>query len=128
MSDSKGDGSVHVFRTPSARSRGLSGSALRAKFPGDSPLREQMSKARVRTIDVDGSLEISVEDGPRVEVAHRIPVEAVAADRDGVPIHILRVVDGMLQELKYFREDSRPIQHVPAEDELQSSCCSGRLG
>ena len=79
-----------------------------------------MSKARVRTIDVDGSLEISVEDGPRAEVAHRIPVEAVAADSDGVPIHILlHVVDGMLQERTVLREDSRPFQHAPAEDELQ---------
>jgi len=74
----------------------------------------------VRTIDVDGSLEISVEDSLRAEVANRIPVEAVAADSDGVPIHILlHVVDGMLQELEYFREDSRPIQHATAEDELQ---------
>ena len=120
MSDSKGDGSVHVFRTPSSAEQGVIRVLLEAKFPGDLALREQMSKARVRTIDVDGSLEISVEDGPRAEVAHRIPVEAVTPDSDGVPIHILlHVVDGMLQELEYFREDSRPIQHAPAEDELQ---------
>ena len=120
MLDSKGEGSVHVFRTPSSAEQGVISVLLGAKFPGDSALREQMAKARVRTIDVDGSLEISVEDGPRAEVARRIPVEAVAADRDGMPIHILlHVVDGMLQELEYFREDSRPVKQPPAKDDLQ---------
>jgi hypothetical protein len=120
MSDSKGDGSVHVFRAPSSAEQGVIRVLLEAKFPGDSALREQMSKARVRTLDVDGSLEISVEDGPLAEVAHRIPVEAVATDSDGASIHILlHVVDGMLQELEYFREDSRPVQHPPTADDLQ---------
>jgi hypothetical protein len=95
---------------------------LDAKFPSDSALRERMSKAVVRSIDEDGSLEISVADGPRAEVAHRIPVEAVAMDSDGMPIHILvHVVDGMLQELEYFREDSRPVQHPPAAKDLRIS-------
>jgi hypothetical protein len=39
-----------------------------------------------------------------------------------MPIHILaHVVDGMLQELEYFREDSRLVQHRPAAKDLRIS-------
>lgn len=72
---------------------------LWAEFPGNKALREQMSKAAVRRIDADGSLEIAVTDGPRAEVVRRIPVEAEAADRDG--------------------EDTQPVGRLPAPEDLR---------
>ena len=79
-----------------------------------------MSKAQVRRIDADGSLEISVPEGPRAEVIRRVPVEAEAVDSDGVPIHVLlHVVDGLLHELELFREDSRPVRRPPAPEDLR---------
>ena len=62
-------------------------------------LREQLSKARVRQIDPDGSLKISVTESPRAGVLRRVPVEAQPDDNDRVAIHVLlHVVDGLKPE------------------------------
>lgn len=93
---------------------------LGADFPGNTALREQLSKARVRRIDEDGSLEISVEETPRAQVVGRVPVEAETEDIDGVPIHVsLHVVDGLMNELEFYREDSLPVKRPPAPEELR---------
>jgi len=93
---------------------------LGAEFPGNLALRKQLAKAAVRRVDTDGSLELSVEAGPQAEVVRRIPVEAEAVDRDGVPIHVLlHVVDGRLHELEFYREDSQPIVRRPTPDDIR---------
>lgn len=93
---------------------------LDADFPGNAALREQLSKARVRRIDEDGSLEISVDDAPRAEVVGRVPVEAETEDSDGVPIHVsLHVVNGLMNELELYREDSKPVKRAPAPEALR---------
>jgi hypothetical protein len=67
--------------------------------------------ARGRVIDADGSLELSVADVPRADVVERIPVEAEAEDIDGVTFHVLlHVVDGYINELEIYRNDSLPVQ------------------
>jgi hypothetical protein len=37
-----------------------------------------------------------------------VPVEADLEDDDGVTIHVLHVLDGYLNELEVYREDSSP--------------------
>jgi hypothetical protein len=66
----------------------------------------------VRVIDADGSLELSiVGTAPRANVERRIPVEAEAEDVDGMTFHVLlHVVDGLVNELEIYRNDSEPMQ------------------
>ena len=71
MSPSEAEGPAEEFRTPSTAEEQIMSALLRAEFPGDAALREQMSKALVRRIDADGSLEVSVTDGPRAEFVRR---------------------------------------------------------
>jgi hypothetical protein len=56
-------------------------------------------------------------------VARRIPIEAEAADDDGVNIHfLLHTEGGFLAELEVFREDSGPILVLPAPSALRIFC------
>lgn len=93
------------------------GRLLETDFPGCEALRGQLLTLRVLPIDGDGSLKLSVTGGDRAPVVRRVPVEAEMADVDGVPIHVLlHVVDGCLDELEVFREDSgRPKGKVRPE-------------
>jgi hypothetical protein len=52
-------------------------------------------------------------------VERRIPVEAELKDADGVTIHVLlHVLDGLLNELEVYRDDSGPIQRQISPEEL----------
>jgi hypothetical protein len=54
-----------------------------------------------------------------------VPVEAVAPDSDGVPVHfLLHVVDGLAREVEVFREDSAPIRRLPVAAQLTLEPCS----
>jgi hypothetical protein len=84
---------------------------LSATFPGKEEIAQQVAVARGRVIDADGSLELSVADAPRADVVERIPVEAEAEDIDGMTFHVLlHVVDGYINELEIYRNDSLPVQ------------------
>jgi Domain of unknown function (DUF6984) len=88
---------------------------LSADFPGRDALREQAAEALGRRIDAEGSLALQPsQDAPAADVVRRIPVEAETEDRDAMPIHVLlHVVNGYMNELEVYREDSgkldRPI-------------------
>jgi ketosteroid isomerase-like protein len=84
---------------------------LTATFPGRDEIAQQVATARGRVIDADGSLELSVDDAPPANVVRRIPVEAEAEDIDGMTFHVLlHVVDGYINELEIYRDDSLPLQ------------------
>jgi hypothetical protein len=74
-----------------------------------------------RRIDAEGSLELQPSHDARpAEVVRRIPVEAETEDVDGVPIHVLlHVVNGYMNELEVYREDSarldRPLKPQSAQ-------------
>ena len=72
------DGIAEEFRRPSRAEERIIQLLLGSEFPGALALREQISKALVRRINVDGSLEISGADGPDAAVVRRVPVEAEA--------------------------------------------------
>jgi putative aminopeptidase FrvX len=74
----------------------------------------------VRTIDPNGSLEFVHVEGPSAKVVRRIPVEAEARDEDGTVIHVLvHVLDGKLNELEIYREDSGTVVRKPAPEQLR---------
>lgn len=91
---------------------------LSVPFAGREALSTQAGVLAVRPLDADGSLELAPSDGPRADVVGRIPVEGELEDLDGVTIHVLlHVVDGYLNELEIYREDSRPIlRQIKAAD------------
>jgi uncharacterized protein DUF6984 len=96
---------------------------LSRPFPGCDEVREQVSRASVRTIaeykDNYGSIEFEVKAAPKAEVALRVPVEALAFDVDGVPIEfLLHVVNGVVHELEVVKADGSPIVKHPKASEL----------
>jgi hypothetical protein len=94
---------------------------LSDEFHGRESLLEQLTNIEARTIDSNGSLELAPPDGARqAEVVGRIPVEAELDDRDGMKIHVLlHVVNGLLNELEIYREDSGSIQRDLNVDEFR---------
>jgi Domain of unknown function (DUF6984) len=96
---------------------------LQDPFPGRDELRAQISRSRVKPVeeygDQYGSLEFEVEGGPKAKVTQRVPVDARANDRDGVPIEfLLHVVDGVVRELEIYKADGSPIMKRPAASDL----------
>jgi hypothetical protein len=108
-------------RPLSDRERDVLAKLLSADFPGRLALLAQASDVKVRRIDRNGSLALSPEpDAPPAEVVRRIPVEAEFDDRDGVGVHVLlHVLDGYMNELEIYREDSAPLQREPEPRDLR---------
>jgi hypothetical protein len=73
----------------------------------------------VKVIDSDGSLSISVADSSPARVIRRIPIEADCPDDDGIFIHVLlHFLDGLLNELEIYRDDSKPVRRAVTADDL----------
>lgn len=103
------------YRQVGSEERVLIERLLRNPFPGRDELRVQLNTLTVIEIDERGSLALfSAGDGPSAPVARRIATEAFYEDKDGVRVNILlHVVDGRLNELEIFRDDSQPLQSSP---------------
>ncbi len=98
------------LRAPTNDERELIARLLAADFAGAPELRLQLSTTLVDSIDDDGSLGLNPEGASLAEVDHRIPVEATYPDADGMTVHVLiHVIDGLLDELEVYREDSLPV-------------------
>jgi hypothetical protein len=92
---------------------------LTADFPGAVALRAQLAKCVAKVIDDDGSLSIRVADSSPAEVNRRIPVEAECLDDDGIFIHVLlHVLDGLLNELEIYRDDSKLVSRLVKPEDL----------
>jgi hypothetical protein len=108
-------GGFESFRSLTEDEHALIERLLSADFEGREALAEQLEAAVVRRIDADGSLEFAPSGGPPAHTARRIPVEAEFEDEDGVTVHLLlHVLDGLLNELEVFREDSKPLLAQPS--------------
>jgi hypothetical protein len=91
---------------------------LQQTFPGCEQLQAQMSGVSVEQVDDEGSIRFVDVSGERAPVVRRIPIEAEAADSDGIIIHaLLHVVDGMLHELELYKEDGSQVSARPAVSE-----------
>lgn len=89
------------------------------EFHGAGALRRQLASTLVEPIDRDGSLRLCPVDPTPATVARRIPVEAIYVDADGVLVHVLiHVIDGVLDELEVYREDSDAVVVAPADAPL----------
>lgn len=103
-----------MFRNDDQHSRPLHpavlatlGSLLDREFPGRSELESQLRHVSGVPIDGNGSLRLVVRGGLPAPVERRVPTEGVYLDDDGVRVHVLlHVVDGYLDELEVYREDS----------------------
>ena len=107
-----------MFREPSSSEREIINRLREARFPGRDELAKQLGNCLVRIIDEDGSLEFDIRADVKAPVSHRIPVEAMAQDVDGVMIHVLlHVVGGKAKELEVYKDDSScPIKMPPASE------------
>lgn len=111
-----------IARNLSTAERDLISSLLAADFNNAAELRQQATRATLRAEDYGGVLVLAFEFPQEVDpvnVGRRVPVEAEGLDLDRVPIHMLvHVVNGILQEVEIFREDSKPILRLPSTHDL----------
>ena len=94
---------------------------LTAEFPGRQEIARQVATAQARPLDDHGCLEFRTGTGvPRADVIQKVPVEAEIPDADGMTIHILlHVVDGYIDELEFYRNDSGQLQRPIQPNALQ---------
>lgn len=103
------------WRKPTAAEASLLALLLSAEFKGKEAIARQLRDARVRAIDIEGSLALNVSLSEKADAKHRVPIEAEAQDRDGMTIHmLLHVVNGIASELEFYKDDSSPILVLPA--------------
>ena len=109
------------FRALSDLERSVLKRLLSADFPGRADLSGQIAGALVQPLDPEGSFSIRPAPGSRkAEVLRRVPVEAEYDDADGVTVHVLlHVLDGYLNELEIYREDSGPLRATVMPDEFR---------
>lgn len=89
---------------------------LSGEFPGAAALRTQLANLFVEPIDAEGSLRLRPYGPTPACVSRRIPVEASYNDVDGVVVHLLiHVIDGVLDELEIYREDSATVMLPPVD-------------
>jgi len=102
------------FREPTTIERSLLDRLLEADFPGKEDLRFLLQGALVRTIDVDGGLQIRSSVEGSALVIKKIPVEAEAKAEDGILVHaLLHVHEGRPVELELYREDGSHLKQIP---------------
>jgi hypothetical protein len=93
---------------------------LSAEYPGKQQVANQLDNVHVEPIDDNGSLRFIVTTSTIAPVVRRIPVEAEAIDTDGICIHaLLHVVDGKVQELEIYKDDSSAVADRPNPQQWQ---------
>lgn len=101
------DGSGTTARRPTGQEFALLTRLIGSPFEGASALARQLATTLVTPLDENGSLRLQPGDTVPAAVNRRIPVEASYPNADGVVVHVLlHVVDGRLNELEVYREDS----------------------
>lgn len=74
----------------------------------------------VKELDGEGSLRFAHEGTPGESVQMLFPVEAQCQDADGIWIHaLLFVVDGWVDELQIYKDDTSPILRMPNSQEWE---------
>lgn len=88
-------------------------------FPGRDDLLAQVEQASACPIDEDGSISLKPSIALKAAVTTRIPVEGEAQDADGMTIHyLLHVVDGQMNELEVYKDDSSRVLRRPVPEEV----------
>ncbi len=84
---------------------------LDVSFTGRTNVLNQIALCQVNEFDDNGSLEfiISNEAIP-AKVLHRIPVEGVFTDSDGIIAHaLMHIVNGIIKEIEIYKEDNSKV-------------------
>ncbi len=93
---------------------------LEPAFSGQEVLRAQVGEALGRPIDENGSLDLQSGLDTKALVMKRVPSEGSATDRDGTTIHyLLHVVDGAIQELEVYKDDSSKVLEHPEPEAVE---------
>jgi hypothetical protein len=101
------DGTNATERRPTGQEFDLLSTLVGSPFEGASALARQLATTMVTPLDMNGSLRLHPGDTIPAVVKRRVPVEASYPDADGVVVHVLlHVIDGRLNELEVYREDS----------------------
>lgn len=113
-----------MSRTQTPLERALIQKLLSLPFPGRDELAEQAATALVRTGNdpLDRSVLLSVDPSlPGSPGLYRVPVDASAADSDGMRIDFLMHVgdDGRLLEVEIYRVDGEPLLQMPDPEALE---------
>jgi hypothetical protein len=107
------------YRALDTREAQLFEKLLSHDFPGRDELRQQVASVACRTIDDDGGLSLKCIAAPPARVLCRVPTEGTCADIDGVQIHVLlHVVDGFVNELELYKDDSSRVKRSPVAEHL----------
>jgi hypothetical protein len=108
------DGAVSEFRPLTSDERAVVSALLAQPFAGRDELVRQLDYVRARTIDDEGSLELTAIGALPAPVQYRVPVDGSLLDVDGVPICVLlHVVDGYMSELEVYKADgSKPLRAI----------------
>ena len=114
---------IRTVHVPTSEERALIERLLSVAFPARDELRTQVATAQVAWIASSGApaLRIHVTDGvPAPPDFPLVPVEGIAMDVDGVPIHfLLHVGEGLLREIEIFREDGERLLRFPSIEEIE---------
>lgn len=103
-------------RRPTEREFALLSRLVGSEFDGAAALAQQLATTLVTRLDEDGSLRLDPGDTIPAAVKRRIPVEASYPDADGVIVHVLlHIIEGRLDELEVYREDSGRVLVPPTE-------------
>jgi len=107
------------FRHLEVSERELLVGLLAQDFPGRDALRRQLDSVLAKKIDDDGSLALQTGPADPAPVKCRVPTEGQCADVDGTVIHVLlHVVNGLMNELEIFKEDSSRVIQPPVARNL----------
>lgn len=104
------DHSNATARRPTGQEFALLTRLVGSTFDGAPALARQLATTLVTPLDENGSLRLHPGGTMPASVNRRIPVEANYPDADGVIVHVLlHVIDGRLDELEVYREDSERV-------------------
>jgi hypothetical protein len=99
------------YRAPDEWETAVLNRLLSHDFPERTAVIRQLEGSKVRTVDLEGSIEFLI--GPQDAIdpgALGVVVEGEAEDSDGVTLHfMLHVARGMVKELEIYREDGGQI-------------------
>jgi hypothetical protein len=108
-----------TFRPLNPHERDLLERLLEREFPGREELRQQLKSVAAKQIFEDGTLDLQCGPSSPAPVRRRVPTEGECVDADGVRIHVLlHVVNGAMNELEIFKDDSSIILSPPTARDL----------
>lgn len=112
--------STFSYRQPTTYERQVIERLLEVNFLGQNVIFEQINSSLVTKIDENGSLKFNVKIRAKANVKQRVPIEAECEDVDGVTIHVLlHVVDGIVDELEIYKDDSSLVIKMPDPKDLR---------